>query len=62
VGIGSHLLADALTPMGVNVFWPLPADRFSLSLARADNTVANYGLLFLGAAASAAVLVLSGPV
>jgi inner membrane protein len=62
VGIGSHLLADALTPMGVNVFWPLPADRFSLSLARADNTVANYSLLFLGAAASAAVLVLSGPV
>lgn len=60
VGIGSHLLADALTPMGVNVFWPVPADRFSLSVARADNTLANYGLLFLGAAATASVVVLSG--
>ena len=60
VGIGSHLLADVLTPMGVNVLWPLPADRFSLSVARADNTLANYGLLFLGVTACVAVLVVSG--
>lgn len=60
VGIGSHLLADVLTPMGVNVFWPVPADHVSLDVARADNTLANYGLLFLGAAATAGVLLLSG--
>ncbi len=59
VGIGSHLLADILTPMGVNVLWPVPADAYSLSVARADSTIANYGLLFLGALACVAALALS---
>ena len=60
VGIGSHLLADMLTPAGVNLFWPLPAESRSLYLARADNTLANYGLLGLGVAASVGVLYLVG--
>jgi inner membrane protein len=62
VGIGSHLLADMLTPAGVNPFWPLPAESRSLHVARADNTLANYGLLGLGVAASVAVLYVAGPV
>jgi inner membrane protein len=62
VGIGSHLLADMLTPAGVNLFWPLPAESKSFSVARADNTLANYGLLGLGVAASAGALYLAGPV
>lgn len=62
VGIGSHLLADMLTPMGVNLFWPLPAESKSLYVARADNTLANYGLLGSGVAASLGVLYLAGPV
>lgn len=56
VGIGSHLLADMLTPAGVNLLWPVPADPVSFYVARADNTLANYGLLGLGVAASAGVL------
>jgi inner membrane protein len=60
VGVGSHLLADALTPMGVNVWWPVPTDRFSLDVARADNTLANYGLLFLGSVACVLALLVAG--
>lgn len=61
LGVGSHLLADMLTPAGVNLFWPLPAEPFSFDIARADNTVANYALLGLGAFATAAVLLAVGP-
>jgi inner membrane protein len=62
VGVGSHLLADVLTPAGVNLLWPLPAESTSFQVARADDTLANYGLLGLGAAASLGVLYLAGPV
>jgi inner membrane protein len=62
VGVGSHLLADALTPMGVNVLWPLPRERFSLDVTRSDNRLANYVLLFLGVAACVLVLRLAGGV
>lgn len=62
VGVGSHLLADVLTPAGVNVLWPVPAEPVSLHVARADSTVANYGLLGLGVTASAGVLYLAAPV
>lgn len=61
LGVGSHLLADMLTPMGVNLFWPLPAEPFTLDVARADNTIANYALLGLGAFATAAVLLVATP-
>ncbi|WP_336135605.1 metal-dependent hydrolase [Natronomonas amylolytica] len=48
VAIGSHLLADALTPSGVPLLWPASSRRFSVSLATASNPIANYGLLALG--------------
>lgn len=49
----SHLVADVLTPMGVAVFWPLTDRRFTLSVTRASNRVANYLLFALGVFASA---------
>ncbi|PSP99537.1 metal-dependent hydrolase [Halobacteriales archaeon QS_4_70_19] len=61
LGVGSHLLADMLTPMGVNLFWPIPAKPFTLALTRADDTLANYALLGLGALAAAAVLLVATP-
>ncbi|WP_276257517.1 metal-dependent hydrolase [Haloglomus litoreum] len=62
LGVGSHLLADMLTPAGVNLLWPLPAEALSFDVARADNTIANYGLLGLGAFATAAVVLVASPV
>jgi inner membrane protein len=59
VGIGSHLLADMLTPMGVNPFWPVPAEPISFYVTRADNPFANYALFGLGVAASVASLYLA---
>lgn len=61
VAIGSHLLADMLTPMGVNPFWPVPADPVSLHVTRAANPLANYVLLGLGVTASVTVLYVAGP-
>jgi inner membrane protein len=52
-GVGTHLAADALTPSGVPLLWPLSGRRFSLGLVRADHAVANWGLLALGAFATA---------
>ncbi|SEV88303.1 metal-dependent hydrolase [Natrinema salifodinae] len=48
LSIGSHLLADALTPMGIQPFWPLSRRRYSLDLTTAANPIANYGLFGLG--------------
>jgi len=48
LAILAHLLADALTPAGVPVLWPLSRRDFSVSLTRADNTLANYVLLAVG--------------
>ncbi|WP_152041594.1 metal-dependent hydrolase [Salinigranum salinum] len=48
VSVGAHLLADALTPMGIRPFSPLSARRYSLSLVTADSTVGNYGLFGVG--------------
>ena len=56
VTIISHLLADAITPMGITPLWPVSGKQFTLSLTRADNTVANYLLLAGGVLAVAAVL------
>jgi inner membrane protein len=55
----AHLLADALTPAGVPLLWPLSGRSFSLSLTRADNTVANYVLLAVGVCATAATVLLA---
>ncbi|GAB3037500.1 metal-dependent hydrolase [Natronobiforma cellulositropha] len=61
LSILSHLLADALTPAGIRPFWPLSNRRYSVSLTRASNVVANYALLGLGLAVAllAAVLAIS---
>lgn len=61
LGLGSHLLADMLTPAGVAVLWPLSDHEFTVSVARADNTLANWGLLALGVFATAGALVLGTP-
>lgn len=60
VTVGAHLLADALTPSGVPLFWPISGRSYSLSLFRADNTPANYGLLALGALVAAGTLAAAG--
>jgi inner membrane protein len=56
LAIGSHIAADALTPMGVE---PLGAGgpHYSVGVARAANPIANYALLGLGIAAVAAGMV-----
>jgi inner membrane protein len=65
-GVVAHLLADALTPAGVPLLWPLSGRRYSLRVARADNALLNYGLLGVGVAATAGMTVLAvgwgGPV
>lgn len=48
LSIGSHLVVDALTPMGVRPFWPFSRSRYSLHLTTAANPIANYGLFGLG--------------
>lgn len=51
ISIGSHLLADALTPMGISPFWPFSSRRYSLKVTTAANPIANYGLFGLGVGA-----------
>ena len=51
LSIGSHLLADALTPMGIRPFWPLSGRRYTLNLTRAADPTANSLLLLVGLAA-----------
>jgi inner membrane protein len=60
LGVGSHLLGDMLTPAGVNLLWPLPADEITFGVTRADSTLANYALLAAGALAAVAVLLAGG--
>jgi inner membrane protein len=55
--IGSHILADALTPMGVRPFAPVSDREYSLALATADSPIANFGLLVLGIAGAALAFV-----
>lgn len=59
--IGSHIAADALTPMGIE---PLGDDgpHYSAGVVRAENTLANYALLALGIAAVVAGVSLAGAV
>lgn len=49
LSIGSHLLADALTPMGIRPFWPVSSRHYTLRVTRAANPLANYVLFGLGA-------------
>ena len=50
----SHLWADALTPAGVPLLWPVSDARYSLGLVGADDPVGNAVLLVGGALATAA--------
>lgn len=49
--LGSHLLADMLTPMGVRPFEPLNDRHYTLDVVKAANPVANYVLLVVGVGA-----------
>ncbi|MFB6255088.1 MAG: metal-dependent hydrolase [Halobacteriaceae archaeon] len=44
----SHILADALTPMGIRPFAPLSKREFGLGLMTAGNTIGNLLLLLFG--------------
>ncbi len=54
LAIVSHLLADAITPMGIRPFWPVSDRHYTLQLTRAANPIANYLLLALGVVTSLA--------
>lgn len=51
LSIGSHLLADALTPMGIRPFWPISRRRYTWNVTPAKNPIANYALLAAGVGA-----------
>ena len=55
----AHLVGDALTPAGVNFFWPFSDRTYTLGLWRADNTIANYGLFAVGIFATGAAAYLA---
>jgi len=57
VTIGSHILADALTPMGVRPLVPYREARYTVEITRASNPAANYVLFLLGAGAFVVALV-----
>ena len=57
VTIVSHLLADALTPMGIRPYAPVSDTEYTLDLFTAANPLANYGLLGLGGVVVAVALV-----
>lgn len=52
----SHALGDALTPVGVELLWPLSEENVSVGVVRASNPVANYGAFFAGTGALALLL------
>lgn len=54
IAIGSHIVADALTPMGIRPFEPWRSTRYTWNLFTAANPIANNGLLGLGLLASGA--------
>ncbi|WP_436928922.1 metal-dependent hydrolase [Halosimplex halobium] len=60
LAVGSHLLADALTPMGITPFRPVSDTHYTVSLTRADNAVANYFLLGAGVLATVATALVAG--
>ncbi|WP_276271618.1 metal-dependent hydrolase [Haloarcula litorea] len=59
--VGSHLLADVITPAGIVPFWPVSGKKYTLGLARADDTLANYLLLVLGVFVTALLVVAARP-
>lgn len=62
ISVGSHILADALTPMGVTPFIPVDDRHYTLDVATASNPVANYALLAGGGVAASVVVLIAGVV
>lgn len=62
VAIVSHIAADALTPAGVRPLAPLHSRRYTYSVTKAKNDVANYTLLALGGLVAAGAFVLGNDV
>jgi inner membrane protein len=60
VAVGSHLLADLLTPAGAPLLWPISSESYSVDLTTSSDPIANYGLLALGIAVTAGVGYVSG--
>lgn len=52
LAIGAHLLADALTPMGIRPLEPIDDRKYCFDVAKAANPVANYALLAVGVMAA----------
>ncbi|QSW99067.1 metal-dependent hydrolase [Haloterrigena alkaliphila] len=48
LAIGSHLVADALTPAGIRPFWPVSQRHYTLEVTTTSNPLANYALLGIG--------------
>ena len=56
--VGAHLVGDIFTPAGVPLLWPL-SRSYSLSVTRADNTLANYTLFGIGVAVTGGWVVIA---
>ncbi|AHF99901.1 metal-dependent hydrolase [Halostagnicola larsenii XH-48] len=54
LSILSHLLADAITPMGIRPFRPVSSYHYTAELTPAANPVANYALFAIGVVVTAA--------
>ncbi|MFC4405821.1 metal-dependent hydrolase [Haloarchaeobius iranensis] len=61
-GIVAHLVGDVLTPAGIAPFWPVSSRNYSLSVTRADSTVANTALLALGVVLTVVAAIVGGRV
>lgn len=48
IGLGSHLVADVLTPSGIRPLMPVIETKYTFSITKARNPIANYLLLGAG--------------
>lgn len=60
--VGAHLLADALTPMGIRPLEPVWDTEYTLDVTKAVNPIANYGLLVAGIVMAALAFALGSAV
>jgi len=58
ISIGSHIVADVLTPAGVDPF--MSGETISYDVARASNPIANYALLVAGGLVTIAAIAAAG--
>lgn len=56
-GVGSHLLGDVVTPMGVRPFYPVSPAVYSFDLFSASNGMANLAVLTFGVLACLTLVV-----